>query len=66
MPQRLTGNRVPPPPTSLVNPGVGFLGGCIAGGCIDSIPPSGGKKVLNIYVNSEGKLVVEYNETPVP
>ena len=62
----MIGTRVPAPPMSLVNPTTGFLGGCTAGGCIDSNPPSGGKKVLNLYVNSEGKLVVEYNETPVP
>jgi hypothetical protein len=31
-----------------------------------STPPSGGRKVTNIYVDSEGKLVVEYDTTPVP
>jgi hypothetical protein len=31
-----------------------------------SNPPSGGKKVTNLYVNSDGKLVVEYDTTPVP
>jgi hypothetical protein len=33
--------------------------------CI-SKPPSGCKKVLNFYVNIEGKLIVEYDTTPVP
>ncbi len=31
-----------------------------------SKPPSGGKRVTNLYVNSEGKLIVEYDTTPVP
>ena len=31
-----------------------------------SKPPPGGKRVTNLYVNEEGKLVVEYDETPVP
>ncbi len=31
-----------------------------------SNPPSGNKKVVNLYVNNDGKLVVEYDTTPVP
>jgi hypothetical protein len=31
-----------------------------------SNPPSGSKKVVNLYVNNDGKLVIEYDSTPVP
>lgn len=30
-----------------------------------STPPSGNFKVTNIYVNTNGKIVVEYDDTPV-
>ncbi|KKM69138.1 hypothetical protein LCGC14_1453890 [marine sediment metagenome] len=31
-----------------------------------SKPPSGGKQVKNIWVTPEGKLEVEYEDTPNP
>ncbi len=31
-----------------------------------SNPPSGKCKVTNLYVNEEGKLVIEYENTPKP
>jgi hypothetical protein len=31
-----------------------------------SLPPRGMKKVTNLYVNEDGKLVVVYDETPTP
>lgn len=34
-------------------------------GDIMSNPPSGCRKVKNIYVNQTGKLIVEYDNTPV-
>jgi len=32
---------------------------------IDSVPPSGGYKITNFYLNSEEKLVVIYEDTPI-
>lgn len=29
---------------------------------VTSSPPPGGKPILNIYVNADGKLVVEYDD----
>jgi hypothetical protein len=50
----------------IINPAeLAALIGGIAGG-VPSIPPSGFKKVTNLYVNSEGKLIVAYDTTPVP
>ena len=32
---------------------------------IESIPPSGGYKITNFYLNSDKKLVVVYEDTPI-
>jgi hypothetical protein len=50
----------------IINPAeLAALIGGIAGG-VPSIPPSGFKRVTNLYVNSAGKLIVAYEDTPVP
>ena len=29
-----------------------------------SKPPSGGKRVTNLYISSDGKFIIEYEDTP--
>lgn len=54
--------------TSAATEALGQVLGNIAvgGGTPISTPPTGYFKVTNLYVNSEGKLVVAYDDTPTP
>jgi len=47
---------------------IGDIGGGTPGppGDLTSVPPSGFYKVKNLYVNPDGKLVVVYEDVPVP
>jgi hypothetical protein len=38
----------------------------LGGGTSISAPPSGGFKISNIYISADGKLAIEYDDTPVP